>query len=82
MLLALLGLALPADASSRSYSWDDALRAIREVETGGLPDHGRGAVGDGGKALGPFQIHAAYGRTPPIGIPSSRRRATPYASAI
>jgi hypothetical protein len=60
MLLALLGLALPADACSRTYSWDDALRAIREVETGGLPDHGRGARGDGGKALGPFQIHAAY----------------------
>jgi hypothetical protein len=60
MLLALLGLALPADASSRLYSWEDALHAIRDVETGGEPDHGRGAVGDGGKALGPYQIHAAY----------------------
>jgi hypothetical protein len=59
-ILAFLGLALPSVASSRLYSWDDALHAIREVETGGLPDHGRGAVGDGGRALGPFQIHRAY----------------------
>lgn len=35
------------------------LDAIRQVETGGHPDPSN-AVGDGGKALGPFQIHRVY----------------------
>jgi len=36
------------------------LDAIRVVETGGAPDLGRDSRGDGGRAIGPFQIHWAY----------------------
>jgi|SRR5688572_18059453 len=36
------------------------LDAIRLVESDGHPDGGRGATGDGGRAIGPFQIHRAY----------------------
>ena len=42
------------------YAWSDALAAIRQVETGGEPNGGVGAVGDNGAALGPLQIHLAY----------------------
>ena len=35
------------------------LDAIRQVETGGHPDPSN-AVGDGGAALGPYQIHRVY----------------------
>ena len=48
---------LPA---SDTYSLDQVLEAVRQVETGGLPDQGRGARGDGGLALGPWQIHRAF----------------------
>lgn len=34
--------------------------AIRQVETGGAPNHGRHAVGDRGRSLGPYQISRAY----------------------
>ena len=33
--------------------------AIRMVETGGVSDP-ENAVGDGGKAIGPYQIHEVY----------------------
>lgn len=36
------------------------LDAIRQVETGGLPNKGQDAVGDAGKALGPYQIWKVY----------------------
>lgn len=41
--------------------WDarPTLDAIRTVETGGHRDPAN-AVGDGGRALGPYQIHRAY----------------------
>lgn len=42
------------------YSWRELLDALREVETGGQPRGGLGAVGDGGAALGPLQIHKVY----------------------
>mgnify|MGYP003675060024 CR=1 FL=1 len=42
------------------YSWASTLEAIRHIETGGLADGGLGAVGDGGRASGPYQIHAIY----------------------
>jgi hypothetical protein len=42
------------------YSLDEILAAIRSVETGGEPRGGRDARGDGGRALGPYQIHRAY----------------------
>lgn len=46
-------------------NWNDArwgrfLDAVRQVETGGMANDGRGAVGDGGDAIGPYQIHRAY----------------------
>jgi len=43
-----------------AWSLDEILSAVREVETGGEPDEGRRATGDGGLAIGPFQIHRAY----------------------
>ena len=52
----LIAAALP----SQGYTWTDTLQAIRQVETGGQPNEGRGAVGDGGRALGPLQIHRVY----------------------
>ena len=39
---------------------DDLLSAIRITESGGQADGGRAAIGDGGLALGPYQIHRAY----------------------
>ena len=36
------------------------LDSVRQVETGGLPNDGIGAVGDNGKSYGPYQIQKAY----------------------
>ena len=44
----------PADFNPRQI-----LDAIRAVETGGQRDPAN-AIGDGGKALGPYQIHKVY----------------------
>jgi hypothetical protein len=54
--------AKPAVRPSASAPWtlDELLDAIRQVESGGLKDGGRKATGDGGKAIGPFQIHRPY----------------------
>ena len=41
-------------------SLDAILAAIRITESGGQADGGRAAIGDGGRALGPYQIHRAY----------------------
>ncbi len=49
-----------APVASAQFAWRDALDAIRQVETGGRPNQGRGAKGDGGNALGPYQIWRAY----------------------
>lgn len=38
------------------YQLGDFILALREVESGGKPDFGEDALGDGGKALGPLQI--------------------------
>ena len=51
--------ARPAEVS-KPWTLDELLDAIRKVESGGLKDGGRKAVGDGGKAIGPYQIHRAY----------------------
>ncbi len=40
---------------------DPLLNAIQKVETGGCKNPSE-AVGDGGKAIGPFQIHEVYWR--------------------
>lgn len=42
------------------YDWSDVLSALRVVETGGQPNAGRGAIGDGGNAYGPYQIWMPY----------------------
>ena len=61
ILLSLIALAAPLFGSSlKSYTMTEALAAIRQVETGGEPDGGIGAVGDNGHALGPFQVWMAY----------------------
>jgi hypothetical protein len=44
------------------WTLDEVLAAVRAVESGGSPDGGRSARGDGGQALGPYQIHRAYWR--------------------
>jgi len=49
----------PAQASA-PWTLDELLDALRKVESGGLKDGGRKATGDGGKAIGPFQIHKPY----------------------
>ena len=58
-LLAAASLA-PSPALQETFSWEQTLDAIRVVETGGEPDEGRGAKGDGGASLGPYQIQRAY----------------------
>lgn len=45
----------PIDKDTRVF-----LDAIRRVETGGLPNAGKGAVGDNGASIGPYQIQRAY----------------------
>ncbi len=54
LLLSLLLVPPPASLDTRPM-----LDAIRTVETGGHADPAN-AVGDGGKALGPYQIHYGY----------------------
>ena len=49
----------PAEVS-KPWTLDELLDALRKVESGGLKDGGRKAVGDGGKAIGPYQIHRPY----------------------
>ena len=43
-----------------SHTLDEILEAIRATESGGWEDGGRHATGDGGRAIGPFQIHRAH----------------------
>ena len=47
-------------SSADAATYDELLKAIRIVETGGEPNDGIGAKGDYGKALGPFQIWKVY----------------------
>lgn len=55
-ILASLAAAVPPPSD---YNTDRILDAIRQVETGGCKDPAN-AVGDGGRAIGPFQIHRGY----------------------
>jgi hypothetical protein len=55
LLLPLLG--APAEAERRFWPNDAILAAIRTVETG---DRENAPDGDGGAAIGPYQIHHAY----------------------
>lgn len=49
-----------ADSGASSFSLDEVLDALRAIESGGQRDGGRSATGDGGRAIGPYQIHYAY----------------------
>ena len=60
LAIAALGSVDTTAAPDRLYTWGEALAAIRLVETGGTANEGRGAIGDGGRAIGPFQIHRVY----------------------
>jgi hypothetical protein len=55
-ILASLAAAVPPPSG---YDTDRILHAIRLTETGGERDPAN-AVGDGGRAIGPFQIHRGY----------------------
>jgi len=47
-------------AHARRYSLDQILDAIRTTESGGCKDEGRDATGDGGRAIGPYQVHRSH----------------------
>ena len=55
-IIASLAAAVPPPSD---YNTDRILVSIRQVETGGCKNPST-AVGDGGKAIGPFQIHQSY----------------------
>jgi hypothetical protein len=67
MSLGSVGAALPAGEHSslqnslqdRRWTLDEILDALRRVESGGVSDPSL-AVGDGGEAIGPYQIHYGY----------------------
>lgn len=42
------------------WTLEQILVAIRHVESGTCPRRGARAVGDGGRAIGPYQIHRSY----------------------
>ena len=50
----------PACRTVSTYSLDAILDALRSTESGGQRNGGRDATGDGGRAIGPYQIHRAY----------------------
>lgn len=56
LITTIIALTISASASAQSA---DLLDAIRRVETGGCKDPAN-AVGDNGKAIGPYQIHRVY----------------------
>ena len=58
LIVALIGIA--GGANAQTYTWRQALDAIRQVETGGCPNEGIGTKGDNGNAWGPYQIWPAY----------------------
>jgi len=62
LIALLLGLtaSAPAALPVAAPTLDSILDAIRSTESGGLENGGSAATGDGGRAIGPFQIHRAY----------------------
>ena len=53
--------AVPATEGTRArWTLEEILDAVRVVETGGEKHGGRRSTGDGGSAIGPYQIHRAY----------------------
>lgn len=57
--LAIIVSTMAVDPNWDNSQWDRFTSAIRQVETGGMPNDGVGAIGDGGDAIGPMQIHEA-----------------------
>jgi len=49
----------PPEKAAR-WSIEEIFGALRVVETGGSKSGGRQSTGDGGRAIGPFQIHRDY----------------------
>jgi hypothetical protein len=81
--VATAGVAVPPPAN---FNPDEILTAIRKVETGGCKDPSN-AVGDGGKAIGPLQIHYSYWKDavefdPSIGGKYSDCKSEAYARKI
>lgn len=60
MILSLIIAVLTVDPNWNDKEWDRFVTAIREVETGGEPNDGLGAIGDNGDSIGPLQISSAY----------------------
>jgi hypothetical protein len=69
LFVLLLGLSGPPQAASAEpptggrespFTLDEILAALRATESGGHGNGGRDATGDGGRAIGPYQIHRAY----------------------
>ena len=58
-IAAIMATTVVAAPPSPSFDTDRILDAIMQVETGGHEDPSN-AVGDNGKAIGPFQIHMCY----------------------
>lgn len=70
MTILMLFLALLCGAQQKTYSLDQVLSAVKQIETGS--GDGLNVIGDDGKAFGPFQIHEAYWQD--SGIPGSHRQ--------
>lgn len=68
--------------STAPWTLDEILTALRVVETGGVKNGGRRAVGDGGKAIGPLQIHRAYWEDSKIPGRFEDCRELPYARKV
>ena len=60
VLAIIFNVSLVVTAHGQGITWKASLQAIRTVETGGMPNGGIGALGDGGKAYGPYQIWKPY----------------------
>lgn len=76
------GIEIRESAARTDWTIGEILTALRQVETGGAADDGRHAVGDGGRAIGPLQIHRAYWQD--AGLPGSFEdcRDPDYARAV
>ena len=64
------------------WTLDEIIVALRQVETGGSKSGGKRAVGDGGKAIGPLQIHRAYWEDSKIPGRFEDCRELPYARKV
>jgi hypothetical protein len=72
----------PVATAAAGWTLDEILAALRHVESGGCPDEGRSARGDGGSAIGPYQIHRAYWQDAKVPGSYERCRDAEYARAV